>query len=203
MATRSKLARVILGVGTSALVFTAAVGALHTKWGRPLLAKIGVGCPVNKATAEEVEVMRQRGLADLRGAAAAPGRPAFGFHLDATTRDEALALDGASAASAASSKKRGGDAIFCHDVPPDAVAEPFAARPVDELDLMFDPDGRLIQIETMRRRLPSAEAEGDPHRHRSKADSGARRADRSRRRKHAAYFDGGGAPDLLDRISIQ
>ena len=38
---------------------TVFVGFLHTKAGRPLLARIGVGCPV-KASPEAIEVARDR-----------------------------------------------------------------------------------------------------------------------------------------------
>jgi hypothetical protein len=157
MSTSSIVKRGLVGVAAAAALLTGAMGALHTSWGRPLLARLG-GCPVGKTSPAQVEAMRQRGLASLRGASMAPARPAFGFRLDETTRVEALAWTAAHGLRC-EIKKRGGDAIFCRDVPPDAVGEPFASRPVDELALFFDPGDKLVQIETMRRRLPSAEAE--------------------------------------------
>jgi hypothetical protein len=158
-ARKATLKRIAIGIGGSALFFTAAMGGLHTKWGRPIMAKLGMKCPANTATAEQVEAMRQRGLAELRGDVRAPARPALGFQLDVTTREEALAWT-AEKKLKCEIKKRGGDAIFCSDVPGDVVAETFiGSRPVDELDLMFGPDGKLVQIETMRRNLPSQEAE--------------------------------------------
>jgi hypothetical protein len=152
------LKRVVFGAVSTVVVLTGLIGLLHTKWGRPILVKMGVGCPTNRATPAEVEAMRQRGLAVVRGAAAAPARPALGFALDVTTRAEALAWTRDRGLSCAL-VKRGSDAIFCRDVPPDVIAESFGGRPIDELDFLFDPDGKLIQIETMRRHLSSAEAE--------------------------------------------
>ena len=152
------LKRVAFGALFTVIVLTGLIGLLHTRWGRPILVKMGVGCPTNRATPAEVEAMRQRGLAQVRGATLAPQRPALGFVLDVTTREEALAWTRDRGLNCGL-VKRGSDAIFCRDVPPDVVAESFGGRPIDELDFLFDPEGKLIQIETMRRHLSSLEAE--------------------------------------------
>ena len=42
------------------------VGAMHLKAARPLLAMLGVPCPVDSTTAAQVSALRASGLAQLR-----------------------------------------------------------------------------------------------------------------------------------------
>jgi hypothetical protein len=64
-------------------VVTLGGGLLHTKLGRPLLARLGVSCPV-KASPEDTEQARLKAARAQRGSEAALSRPALGFALDAT-----------------------------------------------------------------------------------------------------------------------
>src|ERR1700709_1773111 len=81
---RAKWIRVSLYVVSVLVGLTAFVGFLHTKAGRPLLARLGVGCPV-KASPEDVEAARLKSARALRGVETAASRPALGFALDSMT----------------------------------------------------------------------------------------------------------------------
>ena len=70
---------------------TGFIGFLHTPAGRPLLAALGVGCPVKRVTPAQAEALRQRGLSGLRGARPAPARPALGLSLDVSTEKDVKA----------------------------------------------------------------------------------------------------------------
>ena len=72
--------------GAAVIAFLiAAVGVLHTPVGRPLLAKLGVGCPITKATPEQIDHARTIPAAAYLGKARAPARPALGFTFEGTT----------------------------------------------------------------------------------------------------------------------
>ena len=152
-----RLARTLKLGGGVALALVGAVGLLHTKAARPVRAALGVGCPATRGSSPaEVESLRQRALATLRGTAPAASRPAFGLALDASTEADAkgwAAARGLSCDTAARPTRR----LTCKDVPAAALAMgPGAA--LDELNLTFFPDGRLLGVETLRRRLTGDEA---------------------------------------------
>jgi hypothetical protein len=65
-------------------VLTAIAGLLHTKAGRPLLARWGLGCPM-RASPEAIEAARINSARTLRGSEVAALRPALGFALDTMT----------------------------------------------------------------------------------------------------------------------
>jgi hypothetical protein len=153
-----------LGIsGAAAVVLVGAIGFLHTKAGRPLLAALGFGCPVDKVTPAEVESLRQRALATLRGAKPAGARPAFGLALDVSTEGDVSAW-ASSRALACDAAKKPTRHLTCRNVPPAALSATSATwassggAPVDEVNFTFYPDGRLLGVETLRRTLTPAEA---------------------------------------------
>lgn len=135
-AAKKIVARLALVTG----VGTAAIGVLHAPFARSLLAKIG-GCPVGKASAEDVERARRAAVASLRGDAPAPSRTALGFTLaQATVAD----VDRwAHERSIACAKKREDLLVVCTGVPS-------AEGAVDEATFAFRPsDGRLVNVTAM------------------------------------------------------
>ena len=82
--TRALLIRVSTYTASVLVALTLVGGFLHTKAGRPILARLGVGCPV-KASPEAVEAARLNSARAQRGTEAASSRPALGFALDTMT----------------------------------------------------------------------------------------------------------------------
>jgi hypothetical protein len=120
----------------------AAIGLLHTPWGKPLLMKIG-GCPVGKASAAEIEQVRSQAVAATRGQGTAPARPAIGFSLDASTPEDVRAW--AKANDVSCTEKREGMFLACKNVPvaalPDRESEPGT---VDDVSFAFRPRDRAL-----------------------------------------------------------
>jgi hypothetical protein len=84
-------AKAVKAIVASVAVVTAAMGFLHTPWGRPALmwiAQTAGGCPVGmgKATPAQIEAHRQETMKAMRGKERAPARPALGFTLMQSTR---------------------------------------------------------------------------------------------------------------------
>jgi hypothetical protein len=147
-----------LGWTLGALVaFTALMGFAHTRAGRPLLALLGKGCPLDKATPQDVEKLRQTALDKLRGATAAAARPALGLQLDVTSEGEAVQWAESKQLKCSLSRK-GMHSLRCSEVPPAALGEAFAQRPVQEVTFVFGPAGKLVAVDTWRAQLSSAEA---------------------------------------------
>jgi hypothetical protein len=144
-----------VGAGATAL-FVVAGGFLHTKAGRPILAALGVACPATRVSPAEVESLRQRALATLRGKTPAAARPAFGLALDTSTEAQVTAWTkerGLACEAGARPVRR----LTCRDVA--AASLPTAAgSSFDEVSFTFFPDGRLLGIETLRRQLSGDEA---------------------------------------------
>jgi len=78
------LKRLSLYAASVLVALTLVGGFLHTKAGRPLLARLGVGCPV-KASPADVEAARRNSARSQRGTEAVASRPALGFALDSMT----------------------------------------------------------------------------------------------------------------------
>jgi len=135
--------------GAVALLVLGAGGAMHTRAGLRALAALGVPCPVDTVTAEQVGRARAAGVAAVRGTAAAPARPSIaGLALDATTEAEARALL-ARAHARCETQVRGYRYLRCRGV--DAAALALAGPPVSELWLSFGPAGRLVGVDVYRR----------------------------------------------------
>jgi hypothetical protein len=82
--TRAKLKKVAIYTVSVLAGLILLTGFLHTKAGRPLLARLGLRCPV-KASPEAVEAARRNAARTLRGTETAASRPALGFALDSMT----------------------------------------------------------------------------------------------------------------------
>ncbi|HXI54505.1 MAG TPA: hypothetical protein VNO55_00470 [Polyangia bacterium] len=143
--------KALAGAAVFALVATGFIGFLHTSAGRPLLARLGVGCPVKRVSPMQAEALRQRGVAAVRGATPAPVRPALGMRLDHSTEADVVAWaarNGVTCKAIALGLRQ----LQCHDVPAAAFSSmaPVASSPVDELMFAFNPAGRLISVDVLR-----------------------------------------------------
>ena len=131
------------------------VGALHSKAARPLLAMLGVPCPVDNTTAEQVSALRASGLAHLRTDQIAPARPVpGGFVLDRTTAEEAARWADKNDI-ACDDVKHGYRYLRCRGV--DANKLGLAGPPVSELWLSFGPSGHLVGIDVYRRGMSAGD----------------------------------------------
>ena len=141
--------RTWIASGAVALLVLGAGGAMHTRAGLRALAALGVPCPVQTVTAEQVGRARAAGIAAVRGTTVAPARPAIaGLVLDATTEAQAGALL-ARAHARCEVQVRGYRYLRCRGV--DAGALALAGPPVGELWLSFGPAGRLVGVDVYRR----------------------------------------------------
>ncbi|HXJ23608.1 MAG TPA: hypothetical protein VMT03_25555 [Polyangia bacterium] len=135
-------------VALSAVVVTAGIGLLHTPLGRPLMMRVGMGCPARKVSPEAAEALRMRGVRGLRGPAPAPARPALGLALDGARQSDAQAWAAARGGTCAV-RERPSSLLTCHHL-----------AAYDEVTFGFAPDGRLVSVATLRERLPGAAAAG-------------------------------------------
>ncbi|MEO7329302.1 MAG: hypothetical protein ABI193_12030 [Minicystis sp.] len=125
------LKRALVSIAALGLSCTGVMGFAHTKAGRPLLALMGHGaakdgCPFGydvAASPEQKEAARQRFAASHAGASRASQRPALGFTLDGTTREEVRAW--ASSRGITCKVPRSGPDLDCADVPSSALPEAF------------------------------------------------------------------------------
>ncbi len=141
-----------------AVVFTAVVGFAHTKAGRPLLALMGHGakkggaCPLGfdvAASPEQKEAARLRFAADHRGEGHAAGRPALGFILDETTRDDVVAW--AREHHVTCTTPRSGADLDCVNVPDTLLPDAARGAPVRDMRLVFGKRSTLISVVAVRR----------------------------------------------------
>jgi hypothetical protein len=134
--------RVLLG-GLLLATATALIGWMHTPAGLRALYAMGVPCPIDKVTAQDVVAGHEKGLASVRGDRPAPQRPALGLQLDRTTESEALVW--------AQDKKlhcesivRGLRFIRCRDVPAQALG--VGGPAISEMWLSFAPTSKLLSF---------------------------------------------------------
>jgi hypothetical protein len=152
---RAKWLRVSLYVASGLAVLTLLIGLLHTPLGRPLLARLGVGCPV-QASPEDTERARLSSARATRGTEASPAQPALGFVLDQMTSKDVLAW--ADRNHVDCSEQRAGSLLNCKDVPVSALGG-HGSGSVDELQLAFSPTSkRLVNIATTQYGLQAKEA---------------------------------------------
>ena len=152
---RAKLLRVSLYVASGLAVLTLLIGLLHTPLGRPLLARLGVGCPV-QASPEDTERARLESARATQGTEASPAQPALGFVLDKMTSKDVLAW--ADQNHVECREQRAGSLIDCKDVPESALGGR-AGGSVDELQLAFSPSTkRLVNIATTQYGLEANDA---------------------------------------------
>lgn len=155
-----------------ALAFTALMGFAHTKMGRPLLAMMGRmglgggskrgGCPLGldaAATPEQRRAARGRFTTAHRGDALAAARPALGFKLDVTSKEE-VAEWARTHGIACNPHTRSGHDMDCSDVPGAMLPQAFGGVSVKSLWLDFGARGELVSVIAVRRD-ESATAIGD------------------------------------------
>ena len=157
----SRALRFALRAAVVGIVLTAAIGALHMPFARPLLRKLtgGLVCPIQRGTPEQIDRGHALGAAAIRLSAtrAAPARPALGFALDRTTQPE---LGAWAKAHDVSCSVIAGNATLqrCTDVPAMALGEPESLGPLEEATFEFKKSGELVNVQTMRRHLTAADA---------------------------------------------
>jgi hypothetical protein len=133
--------------GTFVLCF-AAVGALHAPGARRMMASLGIHCPVDTASAEQVAQVRRRGLRRVRGDRPAPARPALGMQLGRSTARDVQAWQRREGVQC-DAIKRGFDYLRCRGVPAAALGETGPA--ISEAWFSFDASGRLVGVDAYRR----------------------------------------------------
>ena len=145
MMKRAQLKKVAVYVVSVLAGLTLVIGLLHTKAGRPLLARMGLACPV-KASPEAVEAARLNSARLQRGVEMAASRPALGFALDTMTLNDVKAW--AARKNVSCDELRVG-LMRCTDVP--AVAVGSTGPAINQLDFGFAPaTERLVNISAWR-----------------------------------------------------
>lgn len=151
-----------LFVGAGAVgLLVAAIGVAHMPFARSLLMTMG-GCPMagSRMTAIEAENARHMALASNPGHEAAPARPALGFALDSTS--VANVRDWARREHVDCDDARPG-LLKCSEVSPVALGLPAENGSIDELELEFSDQGRLVNMTTFRSHLNPAQAATEAH----------------------------------------
>jgi len=152
---RAKWLRVSLYVISGFAALTAVIGLLHTPLGRPLLARLGVGCPV-QASPEDTERARLESARATGGTEASPAQPALGFVLDRMTVADVEAW--AERYHVTCNEQRSGTLLDCRNVPDEALGG-HGGRTLDELQLVFSPASKkLVNIATTQYGLPAQDA---------------------------------------------
>lgn len=147
----------VAGALAALAVAASAMGGLHTRAGRPLLARLG-GCPAAKVAPADVERARDDSVRSTRGDRPAPARPALGFRLDATTLPEVRAW--AAERGVACVEKRDGTLLQCPRVDARALPAPLAINVV-YTDVSFGfraSDGTLSAVTALATRMSASEA---------------------------------------------
>jgi len=152
--SHSRRLRAVAGVAAGLCVAVAAIGWMHTRSGRVVLAKLGVPCPVNTVDPKLVLAVRDDAMARSRGTVPAPSRPALGLQLDAST-DAQVAAWAAREHAQCDAITRGYHYLRCRGVP--AAALGIAGPPVSEIWFSFGPSDRLVAINLYRRSMTEAE----------------------------------------------
>ena len=153
---RAQLVRVAIYSISVLAALALLAAALHTKAARPLLARIGMKCPV-QGSAADVEAARLESARAGRGTEAAASRPALGFTLDAMTLS--AVKDWANKEHVSCEEIRKGSFLRCSNVPQSALGGSVDRASVAQLDFGFAPSTqRLVNISAWRRGLSSAAA---------------------------------------------
>jgi len=136
------------------LSFALVGAAFHLPFARSTLRRAG-GCPIPRATAAQVEAAQARAFRSLRGATLAPARPAVGFSLGVTTRDDAEAWARERGVECESGRE--GALLVCAAVP-----APDGSGTYDEVAFEFRlRDLRLINLTTLRTGLDARAASAE------------------------------------------
>ncbi|WP_394824396.1 hypothetical protein [Pendulispora albinea] len=153
----TRLRRALVRCGAITVGLVAVIGVLHMPIGRPLLAKLGVGCPITKATPEQIDRARAIPAAGYAGMPSAPTRPAAGFELEKTTLSDLEAW--AERRGIHCERLHGNETIrACKDVDAVDLGEPTSFAPAEEVDFEFRARGTLAVVTVLRRKLEVAHA---------------------------------------------
>jgi hypothetical protein len=140
--------RLKIGVAFGAIGSIAAMGLAHVPAVRGLV--LGDTCPFTRTpSAAELEGLRVKTAANLRGTMRAAARPAFGFRLDETSREEILAWGQSVGASC--EREQNDTAIRCEGARVEGGG-------VSDAFFRFDLRGRLVAVDVMRDGLDAAAA---------------------------------------------
>ncbi len=151
---RARLIRAVIYTASTLALLTAVIGAMHLKAARPLLAKLGIKCPI-EATGADVERARLNSARNARGAETAASRPALGFALDSMTLADVKTW--ADKHQVSCEESRQSTLLTCSNVPANALGAGSPA--VSELDFGFTPkDTRLVNISAWHNGMSSTEA---------------------------------------------
>jgi hypothetical protein len=151
---RAKLIRVAIYLASVLAMLTLVIGLLHTKAARPLLARLGMKCPL-QGSAADVEAARLRSARAERGTEAAASRPALGFTLDTMTLNDVKAW--ADQKQVSCDELRKGSFLQCTNVPESALGG--TGPIIGQLDLGFSPTTqRLVNVSAWRSGMTSAAA---------------------------------------------
>jgi hypothetical protein len=150
------LARIGAVAAGLAVGFVGVVGFLHTPYGRPFMHRLGMACPARKVTPAQVEAVRLRAVAALRGDLRSPARPALGQNLDVSRAAEVTTWTRAHDLSCVE-KARPIHTITCAGAAGTIARDP-KAPPLDQIVFAFAPDGRLVSVDRLRSTLTPGEA---------------------------------------------
>jgi hypothetical protein len=158
---RSKARHPAVVAAGAVIVATGLIGLAHAPFARSLLMSMG-GCPMAGArmTPAVAERARQMALGADRGEPSAPSRPALGFALDSTTREDARTWAHREHVDCEDSRP---GLMKCTGVRAEVLGLPATQGKVDELSLEFDPHDRLVNMTTFRTNLSPAVASTEAH----------------------------------------
>jgi hypothetical protein len=144
---KARKVKIAVAVATASV---AALGLAHVPAVRGVV--LGQACPFgHTASAAEIENRRVKTAASLRGTKGAPARPAFGFTLGESTRDDVTTWG--SHVGATCNREQNDTAIRCEDAKVEGGG-------VSDAFFRFDPKGRLVGVDIMREGMtPSSAAE--------------------------------------------
>ncbi len=147
--------RLISGIAAATCISVAAIGWMHTSQGREVLAKLGIGCPVNSIDSHVVLAIQQKAISRERGLTAAPARPALGLLLDRSTEAQ-VAEKMAQENVHCDELSRGLLYLRCRSVPVQLLGT--NGPPVSEIWFSFSPAHTLMAINLYRRDMTEPEA---------------------------------------------
>ena len=147
---------VLAGVG-----FTALMGVLHMPFAAPLMRAVlpASFCPVQHGTPAQIDRGHEITAAAIRSSAtqAAPARPALGFALDQSTKQDLSTW--AEKHEVSCKPISGNDNLQkCSDVPAEAVGQDASFGKLEEVTFEFRSTGELTTVQTMRRGLTAPDA---------------------------------------------
>lgn len=157
--------RLLAGTIAATGLFVGLIGFAHTEPGRPLRPALvvlnkamgakpqakGGACPLGydqNGSPADVEAARQRSVAQFKGAAPSQRRPALGFSLGETTRQQVDAW--ITEHHLTCGARQGPTRVTCTGVPDSALPEGYRGLAIDELYLQYNPQDRLVSVGTVR-----------------------------------------------------